>query len=66
MGDRVTFDSKLFHSAEGLFKKVFPIYYTVIVWDTIDLLKHLLARKYFIIVQLRSSLFSRYIVAIVP
>ena len=32
MSVRVTFDGNLFHPAEGLFKKVLPIYYTVIVW----------------------------------
>ena len=28
---RITFDGNLFHLAEGLFKKVLPTYYTVIV-----------------------------------
>ena len=34
-----------------LFKKVLPIYYTVIAWGKTDLFKHLLARKYIIIVS---------------
>ena len=51
---RVTSDGKLFHPAELLFRKVLPIYYTVIAWDRTDTLKHLLARKYFIVVQSRS------------
>ena len=37
-------------------KRFLPIYYTVIAWYRADIFKHLLARKYFIIVQLRSSL----------
>ena len=36
------------------FKKVLPTYYTVIVWNRF---KQLLARKYFIVVQLRLSFF---------
>ena len=47
------------HPAESLFRKVLPIYYTVIAWDRTDLPKHLFARKYFIVVQLRLPLFSR-------
>ena len=56
---RVTFDGDSFHPAEGLFRKIFlSIYYIVIAWDRTDFIKHLLARKYFIIVQLRSPLFA--------
>ena len=54
---RVTLDSNLFHLTEGLFKRVLPLYYTVIAWDGTDTFNHLLARKYFITVQLRSLLF---------
>ena len=53
---RVTFNGNLFHPAEGMFGKVLPTYYPVIAWDMTE---HLLARKYFIVVQLQSSLFSR-------
>ena len=45
-----------FSSHPRLFEKVLPIYYTVIVWDGTDQFKSLLARKYFIVVQLRSRL----------
>ena len=54
---RVTFDGKLFHPAEELFRKVLPTYCTVIAWNRTDLFKHLSARKYFNIVQLRTPLF---------
>ena len=30
---RVTYDGTVFHPAEGLFRKVLPTYYSVIVWD---------------------------------
>ena len=55
---RVTFDGNLLHLAEGLLMKVLPIYYTVIAWDSTDIFKNLLARKYFIVVQLRSTFFG--------
>ena len=55
--DRVAFDGNYFHAAVGLVRKVLPLYYTVIAWDRTDIFKHMLARKYFIILQLRSALF---------
>ena len=53
----VTFNGNLFHPSEGLFGKVLPIYYTVIARERTDIFVHLLVRKYFIIVQLRSPVF---------
>ena len=56
---RVTLDGNYFISPKAYSETVFfSIYYTVIVWDRTDLFKHLLVRKYFIILQLRLSPFS--------
>ena len=35
---RIKFDGNLFHPADGLFKKVLPTYYTVIVRDRTHIL----------------------------
>ena len=49
-----TFDGNSFILSKAVKTGFLPNYYTVIAWDGINLYKHMLARKYFIIVQLLS------------